>query len=63
MELGLSRHSGSAIPKIMIGLQTCAEEMCEMLGLTAFVYVLLAYIRSYIEDINVRVRIDKSEEV
>jgi hypothetical protein len=61
MELGLSRHSGSAIPKIMIGLQTCAEEMCEMLGLTAFVYALLAYIRSYAEDINVRVRIDKSD--
>jgi hypothetical protein len=60
MELGLSRHSGSAIPKIMIGLQTCAEEMFEMLGLTAFVYALLAYIRSYVEDINVRVRIDKS---
>jgi hypothetical protein len=63
MELGLSRHSGSAIPKIMIGLQTCAEEMFEMLGLTALVYALLAYIRSYAEDINVRVRIDKSDEV
>src|SRR5919112_1095233 len=60
MELGLSRHSGSAIPKIMIGLQTCLEEMFEMLGLTAFIYALLAYIRSYMEDINVRVRIDKS---
>src|SRR5215210_7304660 len=61
MELGLSQHSGSAIPKIMIGLQTCLEEMFEMLGLTAFVYALLAYIRSYIEDINARVRIDKSD--
>src|SRR5215207_5961489 len=61
MELGLSRHSGSAIPKIMIGLQTCVEEMFEMLGLTAFVYALLAYIRSYIEDINARVRLDKSD--
>jgi hypothetical protein len=61
MELGLSRHSGSAIPKIMIGLQTCVEEMFEMLGLTAFVYALLAYIRSYIEDINTRVRLDKSD--
>jgi hypothetical protein len=60
MELGLSRHSGSALPKIMIGLQTCVEEMFEMLGLTAFVYALLAYIRSYVEDITVRVRIDKS---
>src|SRR5215203_4146154 len=60
MELGLSRHSGSAIPKIMIGLQTCFEEMFEMLGLAAFVYALLAYIRSYIEDINARVRLDKS---
>ena len=60
MELGISRHSGSAIPKIMIGLQTCVEEMFEMLGLTAFVYALLAYIRSYIEDKNARVRLDKS---
>ena len=59
-ELGLSQNSGSAIPKIMIGLQTCVEEMFEMLGLTAFVYALLAYIRSYIEDINARVRLDKS---
>jgi hypothetical protein len=44
----------------MIGLQTCVEEMFEMLGLTAFVYALLAYISSYVEDISVRVRIDKS---
>jgi hypothetical protein len=35
--------------------------MFEMLGLTAFVYALLAYIRSYVEDINVQVRIDKSD--
>jgi hypothetical protein len=34
--------------------------MFEMLGLTAFVYALLAYIGSYVEDISVRVRIDKS---
>jgi hypothetical protein len=61
MELGLSRQSGSALPKIMIGLQTCFEEMFEMLGLTAFVYALLAYIRSYVEDISVRVRIDKTD--
>jgi hypothetical protein len=61
MELGLSRHSGSALPKIMIGLQTSVEEMFEMLGLTAFVYALLAYIRSYVEEISVRVRIDKTD--
>src|SRR5215208_7192359 len=52
MDLGLSQHSANALPKIMIGLQTCVEEMFEMLGLTAFVYALLAYIRSYIEDIH-----------
>src|SRR5215216_2444441 len=57
---GIANFFGSAVPKIMIGLQTCVEEMFEMLGLTAFVYALLAYIRSYVEDINVRVRIDKS---
>ena len=57
---GIANFFGSAIPKIMIGLQTCVEEMFEMLGLTAFVYALLAYIRSYVEDISVRVRIDKS---
>src|SRR5215210_5505873 len=53
-------ESASAIPKILKGLQTCVEEMFEMLGLTAFVYALLAYIDSYVEDISVRVRIDKS---
>jgi len=63
MDLGLSRHSASALPKIIIGLQTSVEEMFEMLGLTAFVYALLAFIRSYVEDMNVRVRIDKSDEV
>jgi hypothetical protein len=56
----VGQESASAIPKILKGLQTCVEEMFEMLGLTAFVYALLAYISSYIEDINARVRIDKS---
>jgi hypothetical protein len=60
MELGLSRHSASAIPTILRGVLTCVEEMFEMLGLTAFIYALLAYISSYVEDISVRVRIDKS---
>jgi hypothetical protein len=45
----------------MIGLQTCVEEMFEMLGLTAFIYALLAYIRSYVEDISVRVRMGKTD--
>jgi hypothetical protein len=58
---GIANFFGSVLPKIMIGLQTCFEEMFEMLGLTAFVYALLAYIRSHIEDIHARVRIDKSE--
>ena len=53
--------SASAIPTILKGLQTSIEEMFEMLGLTAFIYALLAYIRSYVDDINVRVRIDKSD--
>jgi hypothetical protein len=57
---GIANFFGSAAPKIMIGLQTCVEEMFEMLGLTAFIYALLAYIRSYVEDLSVRVRIDKS---
>jgi hypothetical protein len=56
----VDRQSASAIPTILKGVQTSIEEMFEMLGLTAFVYALLAYIRSYVEDINVRVRIDKS---
>jgi hypothetical protein len=56
----VDRESASAIPTILKGLQTSTEEMFEMLGLTAFVYALLAYIRSYMADINVRVRIDKS---
>src|ERR671938_1885834 len=57
---GIANFFGSAVPKIMIGLQTCVEEMFEMLGLTAFIYALLAYIRSYVEDISVRVRMGKS---
>ena len=56
----VGRESASAIPTILKGLQTSIEEMFEMLGLTAFVYALLAYIRSYVEDISIRVRIDKS---
>jgi hypothetical protein len=56
----VGRESASAIPTILKGLQTSIEEMFEMLGLTAFVYALLAYISSYVEDINVSVRIDKS---
>jgi hypothetical protein len=59
-ELGLSRQSASAIPTMLRGVLTCVEEMFEMLGLTAFVYALLAYISYYVEDVSVRVRIDKS---
>jgi hypothetical protein len=56
----IGQGSASAIPTILKGLQTSVEEMFEMLGLTAFVYALLAYISSYVEDVSVRVRIDKS---
>ena len=56
----VDQGSASSIPTILKGLQTSIEEMFEMLGLTAFVYALLAYIGSYAEDINVQVRIDKS---
>ncbi len=56
----VDRESASAIPRLIVGLQTSIEEMFEMLGLTVFVYALLAYIRSYVENINARVRIDKS---
>jgi len=56
----VDQGSASSIPTILKGLQTSIEEMFEMLGLTAFVYALLAYISAYAEDINVRVRIDKS---
>jgi hypothetical protein len=52
--------TASAIPKILNGGNTSLQEMFEMFGLTAFVYALLAYISSYVEDINVRVRTDKS---
>ena len=56
----VDQGTAGAIPTILKGLQTSVEEMFEMLGLTAFVYALLAYISSYVEDISVRVRIDKS---
>ena len=42
------------------GQRSQIEEMFEMLGLTAFVYALLGYMRSHVEDITVRVRTDKS---
>ncbi len=56
----IDQASASAIPKILNGGQTSLQELFEMLGLTAFVYTLLAYVRSYVEEINVRVRTDKS---
>jgi len=56
----IDQASASAVPTILKGGQTSFEEMFEMLGLTAFIYALLAYIRSYVEDITVRVRNDKS---
>lgn len=56
----VDQGSANAIPTILKGLQTSVEEMFEMLGLTALVYTLLAYIRSDVEDITVRVRTDKS---
>ena len=56
----VDRGTASAIPTILKGLQTSVEEMLEMLGLAAFVYALLAYMRSYVEDVTVRVRTDKS---
>ena len=56
----VDRDSASAIPTILKGVQTSIEEMFEMLGLTAFIYALLSYISSHVEDIRVRVRADKS---
>ena len=56
----VDRGTARAVPTILKGLQTSVEEMFEMLGLTAFVYALLGYIRSHVQDITVRVRTDKS---
>jgi hypothetical protein len=56
----VDRESASAIPQILKGVQTSVEEMFEMLGLVVFVYALLEYVRSHVEDINLRVRLDKS---
>jgi hypothetical protein len=56
----IDQASASAVPTILRGGQTSLEEMFEMLGLTALVYALLVYIRTYIEDITVRVRTDKT---
>jgi hypothetical protein len=57
----IDQASASAVPTILRGGQTSLEEMFEMLGLTALVYALLAYIRTYVEDITIRVRGDKSD--
>jgi hypothetical protein len=57
----VDRGTANAVPTILKGLQTSGEEMFEMLGLAAFIYALLAYMRSYVEDVTVRVRTDKSD--
>jgi hypothetical protein len=56
----IDQASAGAVPTILRGGQTSLEEMFEMLGLTALVYALLVYISTYVEDITVRVRTDKS---
>ena len=56
----IDQASARAVPTIIKGGQTSLEEMFEMLGLTALVYALLVYIRTYVEDITIRVRGDKS---
>jgi hypothetical protein len=56
----ISQASAKAVPTILKGGQTSFEEMFEMLGLTALIYALLAYIRTYVENITVRVRGGKS---
>ena len=57
----IERGTADAIPTILKGGQTSIEEMLEMLGLTAFVWALLAHISSYVdEDITVGVYTGKS---
>jgi hypothetical protein len=48
-------RSVSGIPKIVVGLQTSAEELLEMLGMVTFIYALLAYVGAYIGEVTVRV--------
>src|SRR5215210_3795627 len=57
---GIDQASASAVPTILRGGQTSIEEMFEMLGLTALIYALLVYIQTFVEDVTVRVRGDKS---
>jgi hypothetical protein len=56
----VGRGTANSVPTILKGLQTSVEEMFEMLGLAAFVYALLDYVRSHVEEMTVRVRTDKS---
>ena len=56
---GADFENARGLAKIVVGLLTSVEETFEMLGVTLFVYALLAYIGSYMGDISVRVHVDK----
>jgi hypothetical protein len=46
----------------MYGLMTCVEEIMEMVGAIVFIYALLSYIGSHLENIDLRLKIVENQE-
>ena len=44
------------------GLMVCVEEILEMVGVIVFIYALLSYIGSHLENIDLRVKIVENQE-
>jgi hypothetical protein len=47
---------------LIYGLMASVEEILEMVGVIVFIYALLSYIGSYLEDIDVRLKIVENQE-
>jgi len=44
------------------GLMVCVEEILEMVGVIVFIYALVSYIGSHVENIDLRVKIVENQE-
>jgi hypothetical protein len=47
---------------LIYGLLASVEEILEMVGVIVFIYALLSYIGSYLENIDLRVKIVENQE-
>ena len=50
--------SVEGIPKVIGGMQTSIEELLEMSGIVVFIYALLSYASSYVNEISVQIHAD-----